>query len=99
MGTKAHRKVMKGGRQPKFDASPYPKTKERNVTVIPFKTEAKSVGDTAPDTRRWRAALSYSDGWREVFFEEIEELHDIIEQGPDWNTLVSCVVTLNQPAA
>jgi hypothetical protein len=28
-------------------------------------------------------------------FEELEELQRLIERGPDWNTIVSIVVTLN----
>ena len=30
--------------------------------------------------------------------EEIEELHHIIELGPNWNTLERIVITLNRPA-
>ena len=32
-------------------------------------------------------------------FEELEELQGIIERGPDWNTIVSIVVTLNPERA
>jgi hypothetical protein len=32
----------------------------------------------------------------EHYFEEIADLHLIIEHGPDWNTLTRCTVTLNR---
>jgi hypothetical protein len=51
--------------------------------------------------KRWRAIIVYrtNDGQQqgEHFFEEISDLHTIIEHGPDWNLLVYCVVTLNRP--
>ena len=49
---------------------------------------------------RWKAECYYqNEKVPEVFrFEEIEDLHDIIEQGPDWNTLDRVVVTLNRPS-
>lgn len=51
--------------------------------------------------KRWKAVLIYhhENGpiTIEHFFEEISELHNIIEHGPDWNTLVTCTVTINRP--
>ena len=48
---------------------------------------------------RWIAVVTYrsESGPIEVdhHFEELEELHTLIERGPDWNTIVSIVVTLN----
>jgi len=51
--------------------------------------------------RRWKAVIDYrtDEGLKclEYYFEEISELHLIIEHGPDWNFLVRCIVTLNRP--
>lgn len=48
--------------------------------------------------KRWRALIEYqgADGLVEHFFEEISDLHHIIEHGPDWNRLIRCTVTLNR---
>lgn len=47
---------------------------------------------------RWKAVATYrtANGPVDVehFFEELEELHDLIEAGPDWNALVDIRVTL-----
>ena len=52
-------------------------------------------------TKRWRAVIVYDhvNGPTNVehFLEEISELHDIIEHGPAWHSLVSCTITLNRP--
>jgi hypothetical protein len=52
---------------------------------------------------RWLAVVTYraEAGPIEVdhHFEELEELHTLIERGPDWNTIVSIVVTLNPERA
>lgn len=53
----------------------------------------------APD-KRWKVSIPYrfDDGPREtvIFVEEIAELDDIIEHGPDWNAMVDCRITLNR---
>lgn len=50
--------------------------------------------------KRWKALIEYrtDEGSQSVehYFEEISELHLIIEHGPDWNLLVRCTVTLNR---
>jgi hypothetical protein len=50
--------------------------------------------------KRWKAVIDYKteEGRRSVehFFEEISDLHLIIEHGPDWNLLIRCTVTLNR---
>ncbi len=50
------------------------------------------------DSPRWTAVLTYrgENGPIEVMhdIEEIEELHDIVDRGPDWNTLIDIRVTL-----
>lgn len=50
--------------------------------------------------KRWKAVLVYhhQNGpiTIEHFFEEVSDLHDIIEHGPDWNSLVTCTVTINR---
>lgn len=47
---------------------------------------------------RWLATIYYRSetGGVDVDFdiEEIEELHDIVEAGPDWHTIDKIVVTL-----
>jgi hypothetical protein len=52
---------------------------------------------------RWVAVVTYrsESGPIEVdhHFEELEELSRLIERGPDWNTIVSIVVTLNPERA
>lgn len=71
--------------------------------LLQFK--AKPPTETPPATPnqcRWRAELRYQSwdnggSFSEVFFEEILDLHAIIETGPDWNTLVSCTIYLNRP--
>lgn len=51
--------------------------------------------------KRWKAVIDYrtEEGAKSVehFFEEISDLHLIIEHGPDWNFLIRCTVTLNRP--
>ena len=50
--------------------------------------------------KRWKAVIEYSgDGepqLAEHCFEEISELHLIIERGPAWNRFVRCTITLNR---
>ena len=50
---------------------------------------------------RWRAEITYRSErpTKLISFEEIQELHDIVEQGPDWNEINHIVVTLNDQAA
>lgn len=58
---------------------------------------------TAPEFyakhRRWLATVTFAaDGGPlevEHHFEELAELHDIVENGPDWNAIESIVVRLN----
>jgi hypothetical protein len=40
-------------------------------------------------TYRWMAEVHYNNGEppEVVTFEELAELHDIVELGPDWNTM------------
>ena len=49
---------------------------------------------------RWKAVITYriDTGLMDVehSFEEIEELHDIVEHDPDWNCIVSIVITLRR---
>ena len=50
--------------------------------------------------KRWKAVIEHSgDGepqLAEHYFEEISELHLIIERGPAWNRFVRCTITLNR---
>ena len=51
---------------------------------------------------RWRAVVTYLTGreWTEVSvthdIEELEELQDLIERGPDWNAIKDIVIVLNR---
>jgi len=54
--------------------------------------------------QRWRAAVAYRSselGEIEVehFFEEIEDLADLVEAGPDWNAITRIEITLNRKAS
>lgn len=58
-----------------------------------------SANDNLPP--RWKATCLYRiEGGTfvdvEHFFEEIEDLHMLIERGPHWDTLVRCTITLNR---
>ncbi|WP_296101214.1 hypothetical protein [uncultured Agrobacterium sp.] len=50
---------------------------------------------------RWKAVAEYrSDAGVvdvEYAIEELDELHDLIERGPDWNTLIRITVTFARP--
>jgi hypothetical protein len=49
-------------------------------------------------TCRWMAEITYrtdDEGPQVHTFEEIGDLHDIIEMGPDWNDIEQIVITLN----
>jgi hypothetical protein len=51
-------------------------------------------------TARWKATIWYLSeiGLLDVEhgIEEIEELHDIVERGPDWNTIDHITITLDR---
>ena len=51
--------------------------------------------------KRWKAVIEYEHQNGPIavdhYFEEIRDLHSIIEHGPDWNGLIRCTVTLNRP--
>jgi hypothetical protein len=48
--------------------------------------------------KRWMAEITYRNGVEPLIvqFEEILELHNIVENGPDWNEIEQIVVTLNR---
>jgi hypothetical protein len=50
--------------------------------------------------KRWKAVIEYRTETgaetHEHYFEEVHDLHRIIEHGPDWNTLTRCTLTLNR---
>jgi len=60
-----------------------------NTVAEPLKTGAY----------RWMAEISYRDDTPTdvVGFEELRDLHDHVEMGPDWNLIDQIVVTLNLP--
>jgi len=52
---------------------------------------------------RWKAVILYRMRDNQFVdvehcFEEIEDLHMLIERGPHWDTLIRCTITLNRPA-
>jgi hypothetical protein len=51
--------------------------------------------------KRWKAIATYRTHNGPVDVEhnikELEELHDLIEAGPHWSTLVNIVITYNPP--
>ncbi len=55
------------------------------------------------DVKRWKATATYrhANGSEAVehFVEELDELSDFIERGPDWNCLEKLVVVLNRPTS
>lgn len=61
--------------------------------------EASNVVSLHGD-KRWKAVIEYrtDEGVESIehYFEEISDLHFIIEHGPDWNSLIRCTVTLNR---
>jgi hypothetical protein len=48
-------------------------------------------------TKRWMAEITYRTGRAPLVeqFEELYELHDIVETGPNWNEIEQIIVTLN----
>lgn len=56
------------------------------------------MGTNIPD--RWMAEIVYLNGSQKtVQLEEIEDLDEIVERGPDWNTIDRIIITLNRPSA
>jgi hypothetical protein len=49
---------------------------------------------------RWMAEIFYNDGSETdvLAFDELRELQNIVERGPNWNTIDRIVVTLNRPS-
>ena len=50
---------------------------------------------------RWMAEITYRNGRKPLLeqFEELHQLHDIVEHGPDWNEIEQIIVTLNRSSA
>lgn len=50
--------------------------------------------------KRWKAVIEYAHGNGPIniehFLEELTELQDIVQHGPDLNTLTRCTITLNR---
>jgi len=55
------------------------------------------LGTCVPD--RWMAEIIYSNGRPPLLlrFEELEDLDEIVEHGPDWREIEHIVITLNRP--
>ncbi len=57
---------------------------------------ADKIRERETRIKRWKAVITYDDGKsKEVNIEELEELHDIIEGGPDWNLINDVKITYN----
>ena len=54
------------------------------------------IAQSVPD--RWMAEITYLDGkpQQTLVFEELEDLDEIVERGPDWNSIDKIVITLNR---
>jgi hypothetical protein len=67
--------------------------------VIQFPTRGGEIGEPRDDAR-WRVDIEYrsEEGGQFAchFIEEIADLHEIIEQGPHFDTIVKCVITVNR---
>ncbi len=55
------------------------------------------------DPPRWQAVVRHRRAVHAVHirtlrFEEISELHDLIENGPHWGTIIDCKITLLRDA-
>lgn len=53
------------------------------------------------NTARWKAVIWYATESGDPLdvehgIEELEQLHDIVERGPDWNTILYITVTLDR---
>lgn len=63
-------------------------------------TDTPSIVRREVKTPRWKAVIEYrtENGMVDVdhAIEEIEELQDLVERGPDWNTIVQITVTLDR---
>lgn len=48
--------------------------------------------------KRWHVLITYLGGnhGESLDIEELSELHDIIERGPDWNLIESIEIQLNR---
>jgi hypothetical protein len=51
-------------------------------------------------SKRWIAKITYNNGKpKDVFeIEELHELQDRVEMGPDWNTINKITIRLNEDA-
>ena len=56
------------------------------------------IGTNNPD--RWMAEITYRNGQAPlvVKFEELEDLDEIVEHGPDWREIEHILITLNHYA-
>jgi hypothetical protein len=50
--------------------------------------------------QRWMVEITYnnSEPTTPVAFDELSELHAIVELGPDWNMVEAITITLNRPS-
>jgi len=54
------------------------------------------------EPKRWTVGICYraDSGMKGAGYsiEELEELHDIVEAGPHWDTIASITIVLNRPS-
>jgi len=46
--------------------------------------------------KRWHVEIEYGNTGEHLNIDELFELHDIIESGPDWNLISWIKITLNE---
>ncbi len=56
---------------------------------------------TAESTKRWKVVISHRATKARIssnifYIEELEELQEIVEQGPHWGTITDIVITLDR---
>lgn len=49
--------------------------------------------------KRWHVIVNFGHGQHFYDIEELDELAEIIERGPDWNLIKDITITLNRSAA
>jgi hypothetical protein len=55
----------------------------------------KEGAEAAAEPKRWHVKATYADRVVEADIEEISELHQMMEFGPDWTGLVDVKITYN----
>lgn len=74
-----------------------------NIVTFPNKSRKPMMAEPCDGFPRWQAIVTYRSKAgpqsQTIAFEELEELHDIIEGGPSFHCIDTIVVRLNPEAA